>query len=115
MLTSEKENQQDLVNRMRNYKDPLLEDFDKETAKDSKLDEDEESSAEEESGDSDDESSGDDEIEFPRDNADDLLQFIQRDLVNLDNKEDDQKRKFALMRLYQIFALAKNKAPARVY
>jgi hypothetical protein len=31
------------------------------------------------------------------------------------NKEDGQKRKFALIRLYQIFVLAKNKAPPKVY
>lgn len=31
------------------------------------------------------------------------------------NKEDGQKRKFALVRLYQIFVLAKNKAPPKIY
>ena len=54
-------------------------------------------------------------MEFPRQNAQDLLQHIQRDLVNMQDKADDQKRKFALIRLYKIFVLAKNKAPNRIY
>lgn len=114
----------DLVNRMRNYQDKLLDEFDAEQEKlsqktadkSSKNDEDGSSSEETSSeGDSDDESEGEDDIEFPRDSAPDLLTFLQRDLVNLNNKEDGQKRKFALLRLYQVFVLAKNKAPARIY
>ena len=31
------------------------------------------------------------------------------------NKEDGQKRKFALVRLYQIFVLAKGKPPNKIY
>ena len=86
----------DLVNRMRNYKDPLLEEFDNELEKEE---------PEEESGDSDDESSSGSEsdevdIKFPRDDAQDLLQFIGRDLKNIQNMEDGQKRKFSLIRLY---------------
>ena len=52
---------------------------------------------------------------FPRDNAADLMQFIHRDLNNLQNMEDGQKRKFALIRLYQIFVQAKRKAPNKIY
>ena len=52
-------------------------------------------------------SSGDEgdenEIVFPREDAADLLQFIHRELNTLQNMEDGQKRKFALIRLYQIF------------
>ena len=132
ILDAQGKENMDLVNRMRAYKDPLLEEFDKEqaaengsTTKSSKKstsdivdsDDDDEGSdsGETSSGDSDDESEGEDDIEFPRDNAPDILSFVQRDLVNLNNKEDGQKRKFALLHLYQIFVLAKNKAPARIY
>ena len=53
---------------------------------------------------SDDDDGGDEnEIVFPREDAADLLQFIHRELNNLQNMEDGQKRKFALIRLYQIF------------
>lgn len=38
-----------------------------------------------------------------------------RDLNSLTNMEEGQRRKFALMRLYEIFVLAKNKAPNRIY
>ena len=54
-------------------------------------------------------------IEFPRDNAADLLQFLHREINNLGNMEDGQKRKFALIRLYQIFVQAKKKASNKVY
>ena len=70
--------------------------------------------------DSDDESSSDEEdenidIKFPNTNIEDLHQFISRDLTNMRNKEDGQKRKFALIKLYQIFVLARNKAPPKIY
>ncbi|CDW81095.1 UNKNOWN [Stylonychia lemnae] len=55
------------------------------------------------------------EIDFPRDNAQDLVQFLHRELNNLQNMEDGQKRKFALIKMYQIFVQAKNKAPNRIY
>ena len=55
------------------------------------------------------------EIEFPRQNPTDLLNFIHRELTNLSNMEDAQKRKFALLRLYEIFVLAKTKASKKVY
>ena len=54
-------------------------------------------------------------IKFPKDNAQELLQFINRDLNNLNNKEDKQKRKFALLKLYEIFVIARNKAPNKIY
>ena len=77
---------------MREYKDPLLEAFEKEmgeTEASSKALAD--ASSSEEEGDSDDESSSSEgeDIEFPRDDAEDLLQFIQRDLVGLNNTSDD--------------------------
>jgi hypothetical protein len=119
----------DLVNRMRTYKDPLLAAFDEEldkeeakkglkaaSSKSTKADAD---SDDESSSGSDGTSSEDEEeavdIKFPRNNATDLHQFISRDLTNLGNKEDGQKRKFALIRLYQIFVLAKDKAPNKLY
>jgi hypothetical protein len=55
------------------------------------------------------------EIKFPKDNAADLLQFIQRDLNNLGDSENNQTRKFALIKLYEIFVLAKEKAPCTIY
>jgi len=81
-----------LVNKMRNYQDPLLEEFDKEAEKVK-----EEESSEE---DDEEESSEEEDIKFPRDNVQDLLQFIHRDLTNIQNMEDGQKRKFSLIRLY---------------
>lgn len=96
-----------LANKMRTYKDPLLEDFDKKQNESSDDDEsgEDESSEEEQVSD----------IKFPRESAQDLLQFINRDLNNLSNKDDKQKRKFALLRLYEIFVLARNKAPNSFY
>jgi hypothetical protein len=44
-----------------------------------------------------------------------LLAFIGRDLKNIQNMEDGQKRKFSLIRLYQIFVLSKNCPPNKVY
>ena len=55
------------------------------------------------------------EIQFPRQNPTDLLNFIHRELTNLSNMEDAQKRKFALLRLYEIFVLSKTKASKKVY
>jgi hypothetical protein len=38
------------------------------------------------------------------------MNFLHRDITNLSNLEDVMKRKFAVMKLYQIFVLSKNKA-----
>ena len=54
-------------------------------------------------------------IEFPRESAADLLQFLHREINNLNNLEDGQKRKFALIRMYQIFVQAKKKASNKIY
>lgn len=43
------------------------------------------------------------------------MNFIHRELTNLSNMEDAQKRKFALLRMYEIFVLAKTKASKKVY
>ena len=43
------------------------------------------------------------------------MQFLHREVTNLSNLEDAMKRKFALIKLYQIFVLAKNKPTTRVY
>ena len=63
------------------------------------------------------EESSDEDIdfEFPRDDATELMQFLHREVTNLSNLEDAMKRKFALIKLYQIFVLAKNKPTTRVY
>ena len=74
---------------------------------------DESSSGAEDDGSS--EEDDDSNIEFPRDNAQDLMNFLHRDITNLSNVEDVTKRKFAVMKLYQIFVLAKNKASNKVY
>ena len=116
-----KENE-NLVNRMRNYQDPLLAAFDEEldtktsassAAGKKKSDNDDSDGSNDSSGSESSEEALD--INFPRDNAADLLQFIHRDITNLSNMEDDKKRKFALIRLYQIFVLSKTKAPNRLY
>ena len=142
-LDEEAKEQQALVKKMREYRDPLLEEFDREmtadtqsgkgtpstgaSAKSSKksgktgeVASASESDGDENSGESSDGSGSSSEeegldIEFPRDNAQELLQHISRDIINMQDKEDDQKRKFALIRLYKIFVLAKNKAPNRIY
>jgi hypothetical protein len=54
-------------------------------------------------------------IEFPRENSSELLTFIHREITNIQNMEDSQKRKFALLRLYEIFVLAEVKATKKVY
>ena len=38
-----------------------------------------------------------------------------RDLNNLSDKEDKQKRKFSLLKMYEIFVLARHKAPNSIY
>ena len=43
------------------------------------------------------------------------MQFLHREVTNLSNLEDSQKRKFALVKLYQVFVLSKNKPTNRVY
>lgn len=43
------------------------------------------------------------------------MNFIHRELTNVSNMEDAQKRKFALLRMYEIFVLAKTKASKKVY
>ena len=40
---------------------------------------------------------------------------LHREVTNLSNMDDPQKRKFALVKLYQVFVLAKNKATPKVY
>ena len=50
------------------------------------------------------------EIDFPRDNSQELMTSLHREVTNLSNMDDPQKRKFALVKLYQVFVLAKNKA-----
>ena len=54
------------------------------------------------------------EIIFPRKDAADLLQFINREVNTLQNMEDGQKRKYSLIRLYQIFVQAKKKAQNKI-
>ena len=54
-------------------------------------------------------------IEFPRENSQELMTFLHREVTNLSNMDDPQKRKFALVKLYQVFVLAKNKATPQVY
>jgi len=65
--------------------------------------------AEDESG------SSEEEVDFPRENASSLMTFLHREITNLQNLEDAHKRKFALLRLYEIFVLSKNKASKAVY
>jgi hypothetical protein len=43
------------------------------------------------------------------------MTFLHREITNLQNQEEPQKRKFALLRLYEIFVLAKDKATKKVY
>ena len=54
-------------------------------------------------------------IEFPRESAADLMQFLHRELNNLQNMEDAQKRKFALIKMYQVLVQARRKAPNKIY
>jgi len=108
-LQEDKENTNSLVNKMKAYKDedPLLKAFDEADKEDGSSSEGSSSGEESEVEESD--------IKFPRESAEDLLQFINRDLNNIGNKDDGQKRKFSLLKLYEIFVLAKNKAPNRMY
>ncbi len=43
------------------------------------------------------------------------MTFLHREITNLQNMEDPQKRKFALLRMYEIFVLAEVKASKKVY
>ena len=52
---------------------------------------------------------------FPRKDAADLLQFINREVNTLQNMEDGKNRKYSLVRLYQIFVQGKKKAPNKNY
>jgi len=54
-------------------------------------------------------------IVFPRENAAELLTFLHREITNISNMEDASKRKFALMRFYEIFVLAEDRANKKVY
>ena len=54
-------------------------------------------------------------IKFPRESAAELMTFLHREMTNMQNMEDPQKRKFALIRMYEIFVLAKDKASKKVY
>ena len=122
ILDAQGKENMDLANRMRNYKDPLLAAFDEEeqTKSDKKSKKTAaDDSSEDTEGDSSSSGSSDDEpevtIKFPKNSAQDLHQFISRDLTNIQNRDEPQKRKFALLRLYQIFVLTKDKAPNKIY
>jgi hypothetical protein len=70
------------------------------------------------SGESDDEEESSEEevqIQFPKENAAELMTFLHREMTNLQNMEDSQKRKYALLRFYEIFVLAKTRATKKVY
>ena len=102
----------DISNKMRSYQDdPLLKEFDEAEKEAKNSDGEDKSESSEES--SEEEQLSD--IKFPKENAQDLLQFIMRDLNNLQNKDEKQKRKFSLLRLYEIFVLARNKAHNSIY
>ena len=123
ILDAQGKENMDLANRMRAYKDPLLEAFDEEQANSEKKSKttavDESEGSEDTDGDSSSSGSSDDEpevtIKFPREDAHALHTFIGRDITNVQNRDEPQKRKFALLRLYQIFVLAKQKPLAKVY
>ena len=122
ILDAQGKENMDLANRMRTYKDPLLAAFDEEQSNSDKKSKTTAADESEESEDTDGESSSgssDDEpevtIKFPKDDAHALHTFISRDLTNIQNRDEPQKRKFALLRLYQIFVLAKQKALPKVY
>lgn len=72
-------------------------------------------SDDENSGEEQEEASSEDELEFPRENAADLMHFLHRDITNIQNLEEPQKRKFGLLRLYEVFVLPKNKPHKKVY
>ena len=87
--------------------DPVFVSSDEEGGEDAKKDDESEGSGSEESS--------EEELDFPREDAQELLQYLHREITNLSNLEDNTKRKFALVKLYQIFVLAKNKPTNRVY
>jgi len=53
-------------------------------------------------------------IQFPKESAEALLQFLHREL-NTIGGDDPQKRKFALIKFYEVFVLARQKAPKKIY
>ena len=65
---------------------------DEEGGEDAKKDDESEGSGSEESS--------EEELDFPREDAQELLQYLHRDINNLSNLEDNTKRKFALVKLY---------------
>lgn len=83
--------------------DPLSDSEEEECPKESK---DDDGSSSEEGG---------TDVEFPREDADELMAMLHREFTNIQNMEDANIRKFALMRLYEIFVLAKRKATKQVY
>ena len=78
---------------------------------------DEEKKSEKSSSEEDSEEASEEEVQinFPRENAAELMTFLHREMTNLQNMEDSQKRKYALLRFYEIFVLAKNRATKKVY
>jgi hypothetical protein len=66
-----------------------------------------------ESGSDEGSSSGEEEgvdLDFPRENPAELLTFLHREMTNIQNLEDPQKRKYGLLRFYEVFVLAKKRA-----
>jgi hypothetical protein len=61
------------------------------------------------------EDSSEEELDFPRESATDLENYLHRDITNVSNMEDAQKRKFALLKLYQVLVLSKKKPTTAVY
>ena len=123
ILDAQGKENMNLANRMRTYKDPLLAAFDEEQSNSDKKSKttaaDDSEESEDTDGDSSSSGSDDDEpevtIKFPREDAHALHTFINRDLTNIQNRDEPQKRKFALLRLYQIFVLSKQKPLPKVY
>ena len=93
-------------------KDPILNSSSESEGNDDDADKD---SDDESGGSSDGGSEEEVELEFPREDAQALLQHLHREVTNLSNLEDNQKRKFALIKLYQVFVLAKSKPKDKVY
>ena len=67
------------------------------------------------SGSGEEDSSDEEELNFPRESATDLENYLHRDITNVSNMEDPQKRKFALIKLYQVLVLSKKKPTVPVY
>jgi hypothetical protein len=111
------------IEKMRKFQeqeDAFLDEFEKDS-KNTKISSGGDGGSEEEDGSSSGDSSdgsGEEElvdIDFPRDDPQELYQYFHREWVNLSNQEDGQKRKFALIKLYEVFVLAKVKAKDNVY